>query len=97
MAQVAGWFLGRTGSSWIKYCYVTSEGQPQTSNGVFGNGNKDKVDVKILDGEAPEWPTEDAEKGWGIWKEGCDPTQGYYWKDLGNQATKTYPKLYWED
>ncbi len=96
VAQVAGWFLGRTMYSWIRYCYVISEGQPQTSNGVFGNGHKDRVDVKILDGEAPEWPTEDAEKGWGIWKEGCDPTQGYYWKDLGNQATKTYPKLYWE-
>ncbi len=97
VGQVAGWFLGRTNASWIRYCYVTSEGQPKTSNGVFGNGLIDKVDVKILDGEAPEWPTEDAEKGWGIWKEGCDPTQGYYWKDLGNQETKTYPKLYWED
>ena len=91
--KVVGWFLGRNNAGDIVECYTVSEGQPKTSNGVFGNGDKDKVDVKKFE-EA--WPEADASKGWGIYTEGCDPTQGYYWKSLGNKEKKEYPVLFWE-
>ena len=91
--KVVGWFAGRNNAGYIEWCYTTSEGQPATSNGVFGNGNKDKVDIQKFE-EA--WPVADATKGWGIYTEGCDPTQGYYWKSLGDSASKTYPTLFWE-
>lgn len=94
VGKVVGWFAGRNASADIEYCYCVSEGQPKTSNGVFGNGNKEKVDIQKFE-EA--WPTEDATKGWGIYTEGCDPTQGYYWKTLGSAESKTYPVLFWEE
>ena len=93
VGKVVGWFAGRNSAGNIDWCYTTSEGQPATSNGVFGNGNKDKVDIKKFE-EA--WPEADATKGWGIYTEGCDPTQGYYWKSLGNKEKKEYPVLFWE-
>ena len=97
VGKVAGWLLGRNGAADVYNCYTLSEGQPKTSNGAFGNGNAPRVDIKLMDGETPSWPEADASKGWGIYTDGCDPTQGYYWKDLGNAATKTYPKLWWEE
>lgn len=93
VGKVVGWFLGRNESGKVEYSYCISEGQPNTSNGVFGNGNIEGVDVQKFE-EA--WPEEDAAKGWGIYTEGSDPTEGFYWKDLGNSATKTYPTLFWE-
>lgn len=93
VGKVVGWFAGRNNAGNIDYCYTISEGQPKTSNGVFGNGNKDKVDVQKFE-EA--WPEADAAKGWGIYTEGCDPTQGFYWKNLGNKEKKEYPVLFWE-
>lgn len=91
--KTVGWFAGRNNAGDIVECYTVSEGQPKTSNGVFGNGNIDRVDVKKFE-EA--WPEADATKGWGIYTEGCDPTQGYYWKSLGNKEKKEYPVLFWE-
>jgi len=97
VAKAAGWFIGRNQQGFVKNCFVTSEGQPATSNKVFGNGNIDKVDIQIMDGDAPAWPEADNTTCWGVWTEGCDPTEGYYWKDLGASSTKSYPKLYWEE
>ena len=92
-SKMVGWFAGRNAQADIIDCYTVSEGQPATSNGVFGNGNIEKVDVKKFE-EA--WPEADATKGWGIYTEGCDPTQGFYWKSLGNKEKKEYPVLFWE-
>ena len=94
VGKVAGWFAGRNATfSVIQYGFTVSEGQPKTSNGVFGNGLLANVDIQKFE-EA--WPEADASKGWGIYTEGCDPTQGYYWKSLGNKEKKEYPVLFWE-
>ncbi len=97
VGKAAGWLLGRNQQGYVKYCYTISEGQPKTSNGVFGNGNIDLVDVQKFDGTTPAWPEADNTKCWGIWTEGCTVTDGYYWKNLGSSTEKTYPKLYWEE
>lgn len=94
--KVVGWLLGRNNKGNVRYCYVVKEGQPTTSNGVFGNGDSALVDIKIMDGDNPAWPSADASKGWGIWTEGCTPSDGYYWKTLGSAESKIYPVLYWE-
>ena len=97
VGKAAGWLAGRNQQGYIKYCYTVSEGQPKTSNGVFGNGNIDLVDVQKFDGTTPAWPDADNTKSWGVWTEGCTVTDGYYWKSLGSATEKAYPKLYWEE
>ncbi|MDR2414985.1 MAG: hypothetical protein LBD64_08390 [Odoribacteraceae bacterium] len=42
---------------------------------------------------ATDWPVDNASIGWGV---GTSGANGYYWKELGDHASSTYPRLYWE-
>ncbi|KAA6300274.1 MAG: hypothetical protein EZS26_003585 [Candidatus Ordinivivax streblomastigis] len=79
-----------SGSNTMEDCFYSGNSYTTagTSNALTaGNG------AQVFSASA--WPTNNAEKNWGIGTPSGDGLGGTYWSSVGNSPS-SYPKLYWE-